>query len=137
MKPRAAFLTVALALGCAMMPPAVMYPGPRRPASEVAVLENAETALEMLDGLELRHAHSQDGVRYEVLPGRHALGVSLYVVAVDPGGGDIERSANVAILCFDAEPGHSYFVGHVGRGPGWRPSITDRASHAVVPFAPC
>jgi len=115
-----------------------MYPGPRRPGPEVAVLESSETSLDMLDGLELHHLTSQDGALYEILPGRHALGVSLFIVTIDPGGpGDVEKSANVAILCFDAQAGHTYVVGHVGRRANWRPSITDLASHAAVPFAPC
>jgi hypothetical protein len=115
-----------------------MYPGPRRAAQEVAVLESSETALEMLDGQDLHHLRSQDGARYEVLPGRHQIAVSLFIVSVTPGGpGDVEKSLNSAILCFDAQAGHTYFVGHVGRGERWRPAITDAQSHALVPFAPC
>jgi hypothetical protein len=116
----------------------VAYPGPRRPANEVAVLENDETALDMLDGQELRHFTSQNGARFEVLAGRHMLAVSLFIVTVTPGGpGDVEKSPSSAVLCFEAQAGHSYLVGHDGHGAGWRPKITDRASHAAVPFVPC
>jgi hypothetical protein len=139
MKPRTALFAGVLALGCWTQAPSVMYPGPRRSAPEVAVLENAETSLDLLDGVELHHVRSQDGARYEVLPGRHALGVSLFIVTVDPGGpGAVERSANVALLCLDAQAGHTYVIGHEGRrAAAWRPLITDRDSRAVVPFAPC
>lgn len=102
------------------------------------MLECSETALDMLDGQEHSYARSQRGVRFEVLPGRHMLGVSLFIVSPIPGGGvDFERSDEVAVLCFDALAGHTYFIGHHGRGKTWRPLITDGGSNADVPFAPC
>jgi hypothetical protein len=104
----------------------------------VAVLENLETAIDMLDGLQFHHIRSQDGARYEVLPGRHMLSVSLFIVTYMSGGlGDIERSSTVATLCLDAQAGHRYLIAHEGRGEHWQPLITDAVTHAPVPLAPC
>ena len=96
------------------------------------MLENWETSLDLLDGQDLHHVRSQNGAPYEVLPGRHLLGVSLFIIAVTPGGpGDVERSADTALLCLDARAGHTYFVGHEGRGARWQPLITDSGTHAL------
>jgi hypothetical protein len=123
------------AIGCATT---VMYPGPRRPAHEIAVLTNEDTAIDVLDGQELFHVHSQNAARYEVLPGRHLLGISVFDVKVYPGGyGDIERSPNTIFVCLDAEAGHTYVIGYEGRGVSWRPVATDRDTHATVPFVAC
>jgi hypothetical protein len=129
------FGVIALASGCATT--TLTYPGPPRPASEVAVFENSETSLDMLDGQTFTHIRSQNGERYDVLPGRHSLGVSLMIVSSGPYDADVERSSNTAIFCVDARPGHIYVLGHEGRGASWRPVITDEATRTVVPFAPC
>jgi hypothetical protein len=127
---------VALTLACASTK--VTYAGPRRAAHEVTTLVSAETELDMLDRQRLYHVVAHDGGRYEILPGRHMLGVSLLIVSVTPGDpGEVEKSASTAVLCLDAQAGHTYFVGHEGRGAGWRPSIIDGDSHVAVPFAPC
>jgi hypothetical protein len=126
---------VALVAGCAKT--TVTYPGPRRPAREVAVLENSETSLDVIDDRAYRDMLNS-GMRYEVLPGRRMLGVSLFIKSVIPGGdADIERSPNTIFFCIDALPGHKYFVTHVGRGAAWRPEVLDAATYLPVPFAPC
>jgi len=128
-------LAVLLASGCGTY---VMYTGPRRPAHEVATFVNEETALDMLDGVRLRHLHRQDGVRYEVQPGVHQLGISLLIVNPLPGfGADIERSDNQAIVCIDAVAGHTYVLSHEGIGEAWRPTILDDSTQKRVPFVPC
>jgi hypothetical protein len=126
---------VTAAVGCTTT---VMYPGPRRPAQEVAVLTNDDTAIDVLDGQEFMHLHSQNNARYEVLPGRHRLGVSVFAVSANPGGyGDIERSPTTIFVCLDAEAGHTYVVGYEGRGAGWRPIATDQNTRAPVPWVAC
>jgi hypothetical protein len=133
--PSRSIALLAVAAGCTTT---VAYPGPRRPAKEVAVLENSETAIDVLDGQPFEHLHSQTGARYEVLPGRHAIGVSLFISSVTPGiGADIEKSDTMASGCLDAQAGHTYIIGHEARGPDWRPVITDAATRARVPFYGC
>ena len=96
---RAGLVALALAAGCT----SVMYPGPRRAAHEVAVLVSSETAVDLLDGTRFHHIHRQDGARYEVLPGRHQIGISLFIVTVIPGAyAEVERSPNEIIVCLDA-----------------------------------
>jgi hypothetical protein len=123
------------AIGCMTT---VMYPGPRRSADEVAVLTNDDTAIDVLDGQAFRHVHSQNAARYEVLPGRHVLGISIFAVTVNPGGyGDIERSPNTIFVCLDAQAGHTYVIGYEGREAHWRPVVTDEKTRATVPFVAC
>jgi hypothetical protein len=126
---------LVLASGCA---PTLTNPGPGRRPQEVATLVNAETALESLDGQPLHHLRSQDGARYEVLPGRHEFGVSICIVSANPAGyADIERSPNTAVFCIDAQAGHTYVLGHEGHGVAWRPTVVDETTHTAVPLASC
>jgi hypothetical protein len=127
--------TVAVfALGCASN--TVAYPGPRRAANEVAVLVAHDTAIDAMDGQALELHVARKGARYEVLPGRHKLAVSLFVVRTSKDVNDVERSSGAADLCFDFLAGRTYVIGREGAGFAWRPIVVDEARE-ILPAPRC
>jgi hypothetical protein len=128
--------TVALVVGLGCGTTAI-YPGPRRPENEVAVLVNHDTALDAFDDQPFEHAFSQKNARYEVLPGRHKLTVSLFAVRYQQDFTDVERSHDEIDVCCELQAGHRYIIGREGAGYTWRPLILDEATRETVPQLRC
>src|SRR4051794_28374317 len=99
---------VVLVVAAAMLVPAacttVLYKGPKRPASRVAVLVARETVIERVDELGVRDAASGSYVRFEVLPGLHEVGISLNRDSPGFGYQNVERSRTM-VVCVELEAG--------------------------------
>ena len=83
-----------------------MYPGPKRPAAETALIQQAGASIESIDW-----TAAPVGSAFVVLPGVHSM-------EVKPGPG-----AEAATVCFLARAGHSYRVA----GDGAQVTVTDPA----------
>lgn len=119
---------VALLAACSN----TLYPGPRRPRSEVATIETDAIFIDTLDGV-----YVGTGETVEILPGRHALGIRLQdheraVMA------DEVLSAQPIVLCFEARAGRSYLARPAVVGlENWRPEIIDLDRQQVVKSHAC
>jgi hypothetical protein len=102
-----------------------MYPGPRRPASELVTIETDRTLLPSIDGV----ATQRDSERaaFEVLPGLHAMAVTLHDVSINR----VTRRAQV--LCFVGEAGHRYRIQPTYGGFVWHPELVDRTTETIAP----
>jgi hypothetical protein len=125
-------LALGLGLGCG---PSVMYAGPRRPRSQVVVLELTDTAVDLLDDRVIKQLRSH-GVSYELLPGRHRLAIRPFFVQYGGGPAEIETGDGL-VVCVDLAAGHVYDVYGDGAGQFWRPVLSDRATDAKLPLTPC
>jgi hypothetical protein len=96
---------VALAtsgVGCAT----VLYDGPQRPRSAVAVITVQSTTIERVDDRRLSGRGS--GARFEVLPGDHVLEIGFERVMPGVDNSAAGRSPPVAVVCVELQPGHTY-----------------------------
>ncbi|HLK94030.1 MAG TPA: hypothetical protein VKZ18_29320 [Polyangia bacterium] len=116
-----------------------IYPGPRRPSSELAIIAARDLVIDEIDGIDV----SRKGLRFEVLPGDHMMVVELAKVthvATIPLGrawlsvGSVSGSGPMP-FCVSAQRNHSYMV--VPRSPGAvvQPIIYDETPNRLVP--PC
>ena len=115
------------------------YPGPRRPSSEVALVEARDLAIDEIDGLDVRGK----GARFEVLAGDHMMVVHLAkVTRFGPGlpvgsglvlAGVVTRSGQIP-LCVSARPRHSYMLEPKDAGAfGSRSSSTAPPTFGFLP----
>ena len=114
------------------------YPGPRRPSSEVALVEARDLAIDEIDGLDVRGK----GARFEVLAGDHMMVVHLAkVTRFGPGlpvgsglvlAGVVTRSGQIP-LCVSARPRHSYMLEPKDAGVLWQPVVFDGSPDVRVP----
>ena len=116
-----------------------IYPGPRRPSSEVAIIAAKGVTIVAIDGIYVLTMGSQ----FEVLPGDHMMLVQLKnvtPVAIVPVGRIVVSVAAVTRsglmpFCVSAKPNHSYVL--VPRAPRAlvQPIIFDEPPNVPVP--PC
>lgn len=92
-------------LGCSTT--SKIYPGPRRPASEVATLSASPRVVIMS-----LNAHPMNGSAFEMLPGHYDMKFRVRVRAeeMDFPGAEGQRMSQVCGISFDAQPGHAYEV---------------------------
>lgn len=102
-----------------------MYPGPRRPASELVTLETDRVLLWSVDGV----ATLRDSERaaFEVLPGLHAVAVTLHDVSNN------RVTTRAQVFCFVGEAGHTYKTQPTYGGFIWRPELVDRTTRTIAP----
>jgi len=109
-----------------------LYPGPRRPRSEVATIDTDATTITTVDGVYIGTSET-----VEILPGHHALGIRLQeheraVMA------DEVAAALPIILCFEARAGRSYLLRPAAVGlENWRPEIIDTTKQIAVKSHVC
>jgi hypothetical protein len=135
---RTRFLLLALVLqggACAT----AIYPGPKRPSSELATIEARGVAIEEIDGIDV----FRKGSRFAVLPGDHLMVVE--VAQVRPVGIFPAGSAWLSVktvthsgampICVSAKRNHSYVL--LPRAPGALvpPLIYEDPPNVLV--APC
>jgi hypothetical protein len=90
----------------------VMYAGPRRSPDHVAILEpgsgggNESTNIATLDG---KNVQGSRWSKYEILPGRHIIGVRAHTFETHVLYTSFITSGRVN-ACFFAKPGHSYLA---------------------------
>jgi hypothetical protein len=77
----------SLGSGCTV----AMYPGPKRPAAETALIKQAGASIEGIDGMKV-----PVGSQFVVLPGPHSV--------------EARSGAAMASTCFVARAGHAYMV---------------------------
>jgi hypothetical protein len=131
-------LVLAVVLGASACATAI-YPGPKRPSRQLAIIEGRDLTIDEIDGIDVR----RKGLRFEVLPGDHMMVVELAKVtpvAVFPLGSRLVRVGAVTgsgpiPFCVSAKPKHSYML--VPRAPGAfsQPIIFDETPNVAVP--PC
>jgi hypothetical protein len=121
------FVVAALAGGCAN----TLYPGPRRPKSEVAVVETDATSIDSLDG---QHVGTTETI--EILPGPHSIGIALLDVQV--GYVSSVAYSDPVKVCFEARPGRTYRTrpGSLGART-WEPEIIDTTNQIRVKVRRC
>ena len=123
--------------GCVLATP--IYPGPKRPSSELAIIEGRGLRIHEIDGIDVY----RQGSRFEVLPGDHMIVVDVAKVApvaavpvgLYPVRVSVISHSGTMPLCLSAKPKHSYTV--VPRAPGSLspPIIFDDPPNVLVP--PC
>jgi len=128
MRLRTAIATAAVALASACLAGCMeqMYPGPRRPRAEVALVQIDGTQLTRFDG------EPTETDRLEVLPGLHALWVALDDRHSPAGPGWRAYSVRSLVVCFAAHAGHAYRARPVYAGRQWRPEIVDETRAELV-----
>ena len=117
-----------LMLGCAT----VLYDGPRRPSREAVIIETNRTGLLALDGK--RVGDGRPGGRddeFEILPGRHKLGVALFR-SERRNIGTMMYFKNPVNICLDAQPGRHYVILPAKVQNGWMPVIQDEGMQQLV-----
>jgi hypothetical protein len=91
------------------------YPGPRLPSNQIAILECGEdVAFFTLDGRSPSHETSFNKDEYEILPGKHTIGVRFFHTV---GAGRYRTSqfdSNDTLLQLDAIAGAHYIVKFFG-----------------------
>jgi hypothetical protein len=120
-------MAAVASVGCAN----ALYPGPRRPKSEVAIIETDATSIDSLDG---HHVGTTETI--EVLPGPHSIGIALLDIQV----GYVSRVAysEPVKLCFEAHPGRTYRTRPGSLGPrSWQPEIIDTTNQIRVKVRRC
>ena len=109
----------------------VLYKGPQRPASEIAVIVSKDTMIDKVDSLIVRDNASGNSARFEVLPGDHEIGVSL--LRTIPGflTTKIQHSGYI-VLCLTLEGGHTYRTHAVMLGQRWAPIVIDETARRAI-----
>jgi hypothetical protein len=135
---RPPLLLLALVLqGCVLA--TAVYPGPKRPSSELAIIEASGVTIEQIDGIDVY----RKGSRFEVLPGDHLVVVE--IARVNPVGTFPAAGAWVSVrtvthsgampICVSAKRNHSYSVAPRAPGALVPPLIYEDPPNALV--APC
>jgi len=109
----------------------VLYKGPQRPASEIAVLVSKDTMIDKVDSLIVRDNASGNSARFEVLPGDHEVGISL--MRKIPGflTTKVQHSGYI-VLCLTLEGGHTYRSHAVIDGQHWTPIVVDETARRPI-----
>jgi TonB family protein len=129
-----AHLALSIALGCAFNSACAStlaaYPGPRRPAAEVARLHAPDMEIEEIDGYQAGLATGE----FEVVPGTHSVLVRIVARRKNLRFGSDESLR----VCFSSEAGHTYAIlprvrrtAVAGQGT-WYPRIADETVNAWV-----
>lgn len=109
-----------------------LYPGPKRPDAEIAIIETDGMTVVAVD--DQRADPGLGTSRYEILPGMHAVSVRLS--DDHPVNGDYTAGRRVSdfatAVCFKARENHKYLVRPVYSGASWRPEIIDENVPAVI-----
>jgi hypothetical protein len=105
----------------------VLYKGPARPASQIAVLLSTDTMIAKVDGLMVLDHASGNAARFEVLPGEHKMGISLHRVIPGFLTSTIQQSGYI-IVCVELEAGHTYRTRPVIHGRRWLPRVIDETT---------
>jgi len=122
-------LTVVAAFGFLGGCTTLLYKGPTRSASEVAVITSIDTIVDKVDNVMVRDSMGTFA-HLEVLPGPHRLGISLNQVEF----GGVMRSGGYIIICAELEAGHTYQTRPMIRGDRFAPVLVDmRTNKAVDP----
>lgn len=110
----------------------VLYKGPSRPASEIAVIISRETLVHKVDNVMVKEMASGTNARFELLPGEHEVAIS-YVRTI-PGffSTTVQSSRNIIIVCLDLEAGHTYETRGVVSGDRWLPRVMDLTTRSEV-----
>jgi len=92
-------------LGCSTT--SKIYPGPRKPANEVATLSASPRVVIMS-----LNAHPMNGSALEMLPGRYDMKFRVRIHGEESGfpGLEGQRASMVCQISFDAQAGHAYEV---------------------------
>jgi len=115
------------------------YPGPKRPLSEVAVIECTSVSgvsVNELDGQPKNvpcQAAAMGTMKIHLLPGHHTMRVNLHQSFTTSSGGSRNRttrtktlsSRQAELLEFEVEAGATYDLGYVvsSDGRGWKPVV--------------
>jgi hypothetical protein len=91
-----------------------LYPGPKRPDSQVSVIELDRVIVLAVDGLKVETWHA----RFEILPGTHAISLG--------------RDRSSRVVCLDARAGHVYLARAQRADRVWFPEIVDTNTASVV-----
>jgi hypothetical protein len=126
-----ASLTMAVVASLASACTTVLYQGPERPASEIAVLVSKDTMIDKVDSLLVRDNSSGNRARFEVLPGDHEVGISL--MRTIPGflTTKVQHSGYI-VLCLALEGGHTYRTQAVIDGQRWAPVVIDETAARAI-----
>ena len=127
----AGLATAAIASLVASACTTVLYKGPSRPSSQIAVLTSQDTYVDRVDHLMVREHGMGNYSRFEILPGEHALGISLNQV---PGlfGTKIIRSYDYLVVCVELEAGHVYRTRPRITGDRWQPEVVDVTTNRLL-----
>ena len=109
----------------------VLYKGPARPASEIAVLVSKDAMIDTVDSLIVRDNTSGNSARFEVLPGDHEVGISL--MRRIPGflTTKVQHSGYI-VLCLTLEGGHTYRSHAVIAEQHWTPIVIDETARRPI-----
>jgi hypothetical protein len=124
-------LTVAAFASSGSACTTVLYKGPSRPSSEIAVLTSNDTLIAQVDGLRVSDRASGNYARFEVLPGLHEVGIGLNHVIPGVFTTTIQRSGYITV-CVELEAGHSYRTRAVINGRRWVPQVVDETTHELI-----
>jgi len=99
----AAIAAIAIvAQGCTTL----LYKGPTRPSSEVAVVTSTQTIVDEVDDVRVRDHASGSSARLELLPGPHRLGITVY--RVTSGLFVTSARSDTIVACVELAAGHTY-----------------------------
>lgn len=108
-----------------------MYSGPRRPEAQIAVIYSRDTRINYVDRKWVRDdLWAGSKAKYELLPGRHSVGISLEKRQYKVIYTKVQYSKTI-VLCFDAEAGRRYLALALLDGGRWIPRIVDDAGTSV------
>jgi hypothetical protein len=120
-------LVVSLASACTT----VLYKGPTRPASEIAVLVSKDTMIDTVDSLMVRDNTSGTTARFELLPGDHEVGISLMHTIPGFLTTKVQHSGYI-VLCLALEGGHTYRAQAVMSEQRWAPIVIDETADRSI-----
>jgi hypothetical protein len=128
----ASILVALLGAGCTT----AMYAGARRAEHEVAVIGSKDTRINYVDGKSVQDDFvGGTKAKFELLPGRHSVGISLDARSFKILWTEVKYSGTVTV-CFDAGAGHRYTTVPIVSEDRWAPRIIDEASGRAVE-SPC
>ena len=120
---------IVVVAGClGMACTTVLYKGPARPASQIAVLLSKDTMIVKVDNVMVIDHASGNAARFEVLPGEHEVGISLNRTIPGFLTSTLQQSGYV-IVCVELEAGHTYRARPVIHGRRWSPQVVDETTH--------
>jgi len=112
----------------------MLYKGPARPDAEIAVLVSKDTMIDRVDDRIVRDDGTGSRARFEVLPGRHRVGISLNHVVPGFFWSTAQRSGYI-LVCVDLEAGHTYRTLASIDVDRWQPTVVDETAGRGVPIA--
>ena len=102
----------------------LLYKGPTRTASEIAVVTSKDTIVDEVDDVMVRDHASGTYARLELLPGSHRIGISLNRVTMGFFATRVARSDDI-VLCANLEAGHTYQTEALTEGSRFFPVVVD------------